>query len=196
MGQLVEREFKNLLTKEEFEMLLEKLELNEQDAIQQTNVYFDTDDFQLRERNMGLRIRQYEDRGELTLKSPIQQNEKLETTDDLTVEQAETLIKKGQILLDGQVAAKVAEAGVDPQNLAPIGQLSTLRYSFAGDGGVFFLDKSFYQDQLDYELEFEADNLEEGLKTFEQYLESHDIKKRKTTQKIERMLAYPNKEGV
>lgn len=196
MNQEIEREFKNLLTKDEFEQLLLDLQLEEKDAIKQTNIYFDTEDFRLKEMRMGLRIRQYEDRGELTLKSPLQQNEKLETTDFLTFEQAEELVKAGHILLDGHVADHLRAAGVDPTTLVPIGQLSTLRYAFPGEGGVFFLDKSFYQDQLDYELEFEADELAEGAKTFAGFLDEHGIKIRKTAQKIERMLSYPNQGEV
>lgn len=196
MNQQVEREFKNLLTKEEFEQLLLDLQLDEKDAIHQTNVYFDTEDFRLKELEMGLRIRQYEDRGELTLKSPLQQHEKLETTDPLTLEQAEQLIKEGRIFLNGDVAAFIEKEGIDPGSLIPIGQLSTLRYSFPGDGGVFFLDKSFYQDQLDYELEFEADELAAGAETFARFLEAHGIKQRKTVQKIARMLSYPNQESL
>ena len=64
--------------------------------------------------------------------------------------------------------------------------------NFPGDKGTYFLDKSFYQDQMDYELEFESESLEEGALAFQSFLKLHDIKVRKAKQKIERMLAYPN----
>lgn len=192
LSQQIEKEFKNLLTKEEYEQLLSTLQLNESEAIQQTNIYFDTIDNQLKNHNMGLRIRLFEDSGELTLKSPISEHEKLETTDELDLKTATDMADKGVITIDGHVAIKLTEFEIKISDLKPIGQLSTLRYTFPGEGGMYFLDESYYQDQKDYELEFETENVESGKFQFDQFLAKHDIKKRKTTQKIERMLSYPN----
>lgn len=142
---------------------------------------------------MGLRIRLYADSGELTLKSPIQENAKLETTDLLHLEQATRMAEEERITYNGHVKAKLQEIGIALEDLHPIGQLSTLRYTFPGEGGMYFLDESYYQDQKDYEIEFEADDLKSGKKLFDEFLSLHNIKKRKTFQKIERMLNYPNK---
>lgn len=193
LSQQIEKEFKNLLTKEEYEQLLTTLQLNEDEAIQQTNIYFDTATHLLKNKNMGLRIRLFDDSGELTLKSPISENEKLETTDELDLETATKMADKGSINLDGHVADKLAEFGINISDLEPIGRLSTLRYTFPGKGGMYFLDESYYQDQKDYELEFETEDVESGKFQFEQFLAKHHIKKRKTAQKIARMLNYPNK---
>jgi len=54
---------------------------------------------------------------------------------------------------------------------------------YPGDKGTFFLDKSFYQDQMDYELEFESESLEEGALIFQNFLKLHGIKVRKAKQK-------------
>ena len=134
----------------------------------------------------------YEDKGEITLKTPIQENEKLETNDDLTLDEAKTLVEAHLMKATGNVADKLKGLGIAPGDLVIIGQLSTIRYDFPGDKGTFFLDKSFYQDQMDYELEFESESLEEGALIFQNFLKLHDIKVRKAKQKIERMLAYPN----
>lgn len=192
LSQQIEKEFKNLLTKDEYEQLLSTLQLNENESIQQTNIYFDTVDTQLKNRNMGLRIRLFEECGELTLKSPISKHEKLETTDELDLETATYMAENGTITVRGHVATKLAEFGININDLKPIGQLSTLRYTFSGEGGMYFLDESYYQDQKDYEVEFETEDVEKGKVQFEQFLTKHNIKKRKTTQKIERMLSYPN----
>ncbi|UJF15155.1 CYTH domain-containing protein [Jeotgalibaca sp. MA1X17-3] len=193
MSQQIEKEFKNLLTKEEYEELLANLQLNENEAIQQTNIYFDTTTQQLKNQNMGLRIRLFDDYGELTLKSPISENEQLETTDELNLETATVMADKGIITLEGHVADKLAEFGIKISELEPIGKLSTLRYTFPGEGGMYFLDESYYQDQKDYELEFETEDVESGKFQFEQFLAKHQIKKRKAIKKIARMLNYPNK---
>lgn len=192
MSQTIEKEFKNLLNKEEYEALITAFNLDETDPIKQTNVYFDTPDFKLKALNSGLRIRMYEDKAEITLKTPIQENEKLETNNDLTLDEAKILIDAHQMKASGNVAVKLKELGIATEDLVIIGQLSTIRYDFPGDKGTYFLDKSFYQDQMDYELEFESETLEEGALTFQDFLNNHGIKVRKTKQKIERMLAYPN----
>ncbi|MFY9901401.1 MAG: CYTH domain-containing protein [Trichococcus sp.] len=192
MSQNIEKEFKNLLNKEEYEALLAAFNLDETEPIKQTNVYFDTPDYKLKGLNSGLRIRMYEDKSEITLKTPIQENEKLETTDDLPLEEAKALVDSHRMKASGNVADKLKELGIAIEDLVIIGQLSTIRYEFPGDKGTYFLDKSFYQDQMDYELEFESESLEEGALAFQNFLELHGIKVRKAKQKIERMLAYPN----
>lgn len=192
MSQNIEKEFKNLLNKEEYEALIVAFDLDETEPTKQTNIYFDTPDFKLKGLNSGLRIRMYEDKGEITLKTPIQENEKLETNDDLTLDEAKTLVEAHLMKATGNVADKLKGLGIAPGGLVIIGQLSTIRYDFPGDKGTFFLDKSFYQDQMDYELEFESESLEEGALIFQNFLKLHDIKVRKAKQKIERMLAYPN----
>lgn len=192
MSQNVEKEFKNLLNKEEYEALIVAFDLDETEPTKQTNIYFDTPDFKLKGLNSGLRIRMYEDKGEITLKTPIQENEKLETNDDLTLDEAKTLVEAHLMKATGNVADKLKGLGIAPGDLVIIGQLSTIRYDFPGDKGTFFLDKSFYQDQMDYELEFESESLEEGALIFQNFLKHHGIKVRKAKQKIERMLAYPN----
>lgn len=192
MSQNIEKEFKNLLNKEEYEALIVAFDLDETEPTKQTNIYFDTPDFKLKGLNSGLRIRMYEDKGEITLKTPIQENEKLETNDDLTLDEAKTLVEAHLMKATGNVADKLKGLGIAPGDLVIIGQLSTIRYDFPGDKGTFFLDKSFYQDQMDYELEFESESLEEGALIFQNFLKHHDIKVRKAKQKIERMQAYPN----
>ena len=192
MSQNVEKEFKNLLNKEEYEALIVAFDLDETEPTKQTNIYFDTPDFKLKGLNSGLRIRMYEDKGEITLKTPIQENEKLETNDDLTLDEAKTLVEAHLMKATGNVADKLKGLGIAPGDLVIIGQLSTIRYDFPGDKGTFFLDKSFYQDQMDYELEFESESLDEGALIFQNFLKLHGIKVRKAKQKIERMLAYPN----
>ena len=192
MSQNIEKEFKNLLNKEEYEALIVAFDLDETEPTKQTNIYFDTPDFKLKGLNSGLRIRMYEDKGEITLKTPIQENEKLETNDDLTLDEAKTLVEAHLMKATGNVADKLKGLGIAPGDLVIIGQLSTIRYDFPGDKGTFFLDKSFYQDQMDYELEFESESLEEGALIFQNFLKLHDIKVRKAKQKIKHMLAYPN----
>ena len=64
-----EIEFKNLLTKLEFQSLVGALGLTSTDFQSQTNYYFDTPDNYFKEKKMGFRLRVLPNRNELTLKS-------------------------------------------------------------------------------------------------------------------------------
>lgn len=193
MSQQVETEFKNLLTKEEYEMLLIDFNLDDTEPVQQTNVYYDSQDWHLRELGMGLRIRLYDTFAEQTLKSPLREHEMLETTDLLTHKEGQTFVDTGQLKHDGFIAKKLFEHGINVAELKQVGQLSTVRYEIPAQMGTYFLDASYYQDQNDYELEYETQDLENGLREFEQFLTSKNINRRETVQKIARALNYPNK---
>ena len=193
MNQQVETEFKNLLTKEEYEMLLNDFNLEDTEPVQQTNVYYDSPDWRLRELGIGLRIRLYETFAEQTLKSPLREHEMLETTDLLTHEEGQNFVDTGQLKRDGFIAKKLSEYGITIDELKQVGQLSTVRYEIPAQMGTYFLDASYYQDQNDYELEYETQDLANGLREFEQFLTSKNINRRETVQKIARALKYPNK---
>jgi len=193
MSHQVEKEFKNLLTKDEYEQLLTVFELDGKEPVHQTNVYYDTADGQLRHQGMGLRIRIYDDFSEQTLKSPLGEHEMLETTDPLSLEEGNHLVRNGQLKLNGDVARLLKEKEIAIENIEPVGQLSTFRYIIPVPEGEFCLDASYYQDQNDYELEFETNDVEIGLPVFEKFLVKHGINRRKTLQKIARALNYPNK---
>ncbi|WP_373755324.1 CYTH domain-containing protein, partial [Jeotgalibaca porci] len=109
MSQQVETEFKNLLTKEEYEMLIIDFNLEDTEPVQQTNVYYDSPDWKLRKLGMGLRIRLYDNYAEQTLKSPISEHKMLETTDRLTHEEGQNFVDSGELKRDGFIAKKLAE---------------------------------------------------------------------------------------
>lgn len=193
MSQQVETEFKNLLTKEEYEMLIIDFNLEDTEPVQQTNVYYDSPDWKLRKLGMGLRIRLYDNYAEQTLKSPISEHKMLETTDRLTHEEGQNFVDSGELKRDGFIAKKLTEHSINVADLEQVGQLSTVRYEIPAESGTYFLDASYYQDQNDYELEYETDDLENGIREFEQFLIARNINRRETVQKIARALKYPNK---
>src|SRR5690606_35990657 len=83
MSQEIEIEFKNILTKDEYEKLLKEFNIEQQMIIRQTNHYFDTPDWHLRKLSSGLRIRETKSKTVCTLKEKTSQNTHLETTDVL-----------------------------------------------------------------------------------------------------------------
>ncbi|MCT2535662.1 CYTH domain-containing protein [Aquibacillus koreensis] len=184
MPQEIEIEFKNLLTKQEYDQLLSHFNLSPSQAIVQTNHYFETNDFQLKQAKSALRIREKNDLFQLTLKQPHPEG-LLETHDTLTMTEAESWIN-GTIVPKPHVAKQLNELGIDFAQLRYGGSLITHRLETAFKDVVVVLDYSTYNDELDYELELEAKTKASGQQIFDELLHDHKIPKRETPNKIQR----------
>ncbi|GMA07131.1 adenylate cyclase [Tetragenococcus halophilus subsp. flandriensis] len=185
MSQQNEIEFKTLLTKDDYNRIIQYYQLQGTDFHTQKNCYFDTSDQKLAMNHCGLRIRQFATYGELTLKTPAKVG-LLETTDQLNVEQTEQLINQQKILTNGHVADKLAEYSITAKDLILFAELTTKRAEFPIDEGLLALDESWYADQHDYELELEVENSEKGKEDFKKLLAKFDITYSPAKNKIER----------
>ncbi|MBB5174850.1 CYTH domain-containing protein [Texcoconibacillus texcoconensis] len=185
MTQEIEIEVKNLLEKTEYEQLRESFFSNQETPVKQTNYYFDTETFQLKEKSSALRVRQKNGDYVLTLKQP---NEVglLETHDKISKDQFEELLTNGAMPL-GSVHKQIEQL-IDgfKGKISPLGSLTTERLEKKQPEGLIVLDKSDYLDTTDYEVEFEADEEEKAQKFITTLLEEYNIPKRKTPNKIER----------
>ncbi|MBC2283030.1 CYTH domain-containing protein [Listeria booriae] len=182
MSQDLEIEFKNLLSVEEYDALIAEFGLKEEDFFTQTNYYFDTPDFQLKEKLCALRIRKRELHYELTLKTP-EQVGLLETTQILAEEQV-TAILDGANIPVGQVRDALQSLGINHETLHMFGSLTTTRAEKNYKKGLLVFDKSFYADTHDFELEYEVTDFDKGETIFDRFLEERGIKKRETPNKI------------
>ena len=88
MSQQIEIEFKNLLTKTQYEQLLRAFSIRDEQIHKQINHYFDTPEQHLKNLASGLRIRIFDHAIECTLKEKSAEHQHLETTDLLTTAQA------------------------------------------------------------------------------------------------------------
>ncbi|MBQ4357366.1 MAG: hypothetical protein II788_05180, partial [Acholeplasmatales bacterium] len=85
------------------------------------------------------------------------------------------------ILLSKDKALEYLENGLDariidlPYFVKKMAELTTYRCSAPYKSGTIFFDKSVYYDKVDYEIEFEVDDVKQGLKEFKQFLENHNI---------------------
>ncbi|WP_082234637.1 CYTH domain-containing protein [Halobacillus massiliensis] len=184
MAQEIEIEFKNLLTKKEYDMLYEQLNFESVELIEQTNYYFETEDFQLKNLGAALRIRRKKDKWTLTLKQPHEEG-LLETHDPLTEEVVNEWII-GRPSEPESVGSQLQELGVSLKDLRYMGALTTRRKEQGFNGTTVVLDHSFYFEEDDYELELEASERKSGEKVFEELLEKYHIPRRKTDNKIKR----------
>ena len=177
----VEIEFKNLLTKPEYERLLKHFAVDQKAIRTQTNIYFDTPTLALKQQQKALRIRITNETQALTLKAKSKQGH-------LEIEQ---MIDKQHLngFIQGPVYDALIALGVDISSLKSIAKLTTKRAHFPYEAGTLFLDESFYGDQVDYEVEYEALDYQEGLAVFQKFLADHQIPIRHAEPKIARALS-------
>ncbi|SDL97834.1 CYTH domain-containing protein [Sediminibacillus halophilus] len=184
MAQEIEIEFKNLLTKIEYDRLCEFLEVEEAGALSHTNHYFETPEFALKQHGAALRIREKNGQWQLTLKEPHPEG-LLETHDTLTENEAASWIN-GDIIPKPQVAAQLNRLGIDFAELAYGGALTTQRIETEFKETIVVLDHSTYNGYNDYELEVEAQERQHGQQVFSELLDRLEISKKRTPNKIKR----------
>ncbi|MFK9095305.1 CYTH domain-containing protein [Bacillus salipaludis] len=184
MSQNIEIEFKNMLTKKEYERLLKEFNIDETQIFSQENHYFDTPDFALKSLGAALRIRKKDGAYEMTLKQPAAVG-LLETNQNLTADETSLAVKLGS-LPAGIVQKLIEENGIPFSKMEYFGSLVTHRVEIDYKNGVLVFDHSSYLGMEDYELEFEVEDYQAGLKFFKDLLAQFMIPERKTENKIHR----------
>jgi uncharacterized protein YjbK len=184
MKQEIEIEFKNLLTEEEFRLLLIEYSLSESQFTLQQNHYFDTASFSLKETGAALRIRYKKGVYTLTLKQPLEEGI-LETHQSLSNEEANNMLTGGS-LVQGDVYSIVQSLQVDPTSIIYLGTLETNRAEVLYRDGTLVFDHSHYLNKDDFELEYEATHFKQGQEDFATLLKKYGIPTRKTENKIRR----------
>lgn len=187
MSKMLEIEYKSMLTEKEYDQLIQHYQLEPKDFTVQTNIYFDTPDFQLAKKNCGLRIRLLDAYAEYTLKTP-EVAGRLETTDTLTMEKIDSYLNQHVLPTSGAVFQKLSELNIDPELLIETGKLTTKRAEFKVAEGLLAIDQSFGENLHDFELELEVADATVGKIAFEQFLEAHFLPYRPAKNKIQRMI--------
>lgn len=187
MSENLEIEFKTLLSIEEFSRVVDYFQFKEEQFFTQINYYFDSADFQLRKRRMGLRVRVLSDNAEITLKVP-EKVGLLEINDALSVKEANAIIESATLPTIGNVYNKLNQLGIDQSDLRLIGSLTTKRAEIKLPQGLLALDESWYNEQHDFELELEVNDATNGKKDFLSLLDTLTIKESPSPNKIQRMM--------
>lgn len=194
MNQEIEIEYKNLLSREEYEKMLNYYSQRENiTSWKQSNHYFDTPDLQLKKADSALRIRTIEDKkAEITLKTP-HEGHLLENNIDLDYDRVAKIMNTGQIDLPDSIKEISKKMNIDVHLLKYQASMKTLRNEWQYLDRTIALDQSDYIHTRDYELEVEAPTDETAQETFNQILEHFAIEKRETPNKIARAFAYLQK---
>lgn len=156
MSESIEIEYKTMLTQQEYLQLMTHYQLTSSHLVTQTNLYFDTSDYQLKEKNMGLRIRYFDSDAEATLKIP-QQVGLLEVTDRIELSEAKKALETDQFPKSAQqISSVLSKEEISTEFLGLIGRLVTKRAEIIISEGKLALDENWYRNQHDFELELEV----------------------------------------
>ncbi|WP_163972044.1 CYTH domain-containing protein [Oceanobacillus halotolerans] len=186
MTQEIEIEYKNLLSKGEFQLIKTHFSFPQQ-GTSQTNYYFETKDFALKKHGCALRIRKKGDLYTLTLKEP--HAEGLLETHDIISEDIATKWLHGMIIPQPNTSKQLASKDITGDDLVYFGNLTTTRRELSYQDALLVLDYNTYHDKTDYELEVEAPSSKIGERVFQSILDQFSIPKRSTPNKIERFFA-------
>ena len=187
----IEKEFKNLLTKEEYTRLLQAYDEQLTHHITQTNSYFDHQNM-LKNHKCALRIRMIEgvDYGEVTLKIPKSSVEVVEVNEKFSPKQLQEWIDAKEFLLPKLIKDTLAQEGLELDTVQMIANLKTIRREgHLNDDTLLVLDQSFYNNTCDYELEMEVKDIISGEELFKKILNNYSIIPKKTASKIVRALS-------
>jgi uncharacterized protein YjbK len=175
-----ELEFKTIISEVNYTSLIENYVLND-NIFLQTNHYFDTKELNLSNQSIVLRIRQKGNRFfKLTIKSQ-QEDNAYESHILLTPEQAKKMIADG-------FETKDFFNDLD-YHVYFVASIHNFRASMPYHQGVMYIDRCEYCGTVDYELEYEVTEFEEGYQQFLLFLEKHQISKINTRRKSDRALS-------
>jgi uncharacterized protein YjbK len=160
MATNIEIEAKVLIEKDGFETIKKLYEDYANSAYIQTNYYIDTPDFLLRKNGVGLRIRCFENKYVMTLKTPLSEG-LLEKTENITKEEYKAMRDKA-IFPENKIKSFIIMLGFEIESLKILTSLTTERIDIAFETGMFSIDRNEYQGKIDYELEKESNNLKSG----------------------------------
>ena len=187
----IEKEFKNLLSKAQYEAIAGDYQSVFTKDVTQTNSYYDYEGL-LQQHKMALRIRIVEGKetGEITLKIPQSSLEVLEYTEVLPVDILNAYNHDKQFTLPTSLQEALENKGITLQTVNQTALLTTHRLEGAlSENEWLVLDESHYNGKIDFEMEMEVRSLELCEPVFLGILEKYKIERRQAESKIKRALS-------
>lgn len=187
----IEKEFKNLITKENYEEILNDYQKILTTSITQTNSYYDYQGI-LKSHHIALRIRTIEGQstGEITLKIPQDTYEVLEITETLPIDMLQSFNAQKEFTLPEKIYKALVSQDINLKNVQQTALLTThRRQGTLSANELLVLDESHYNGRCDYEIEMEVNDLQQGERVFNQFLHQYGIKRQQADSKIKRALS-------
>ncbi len=159
MATNIEIEAKVLISANEYENIVNTYAGKVIAEYDQDNYYIDSDNFDLKNIGVGLRVRLKDGIYTLTLKAPMSEG-LLEKNNPLTEVQFKALLKKG-VLPECDIKEFIKMLGKDPLTLKVQTELITHRKEIMveDESITFSIDKNKYNNIEDYELECSGNSL-------------------------------------
>lgn len=171
MSNAIEIESKVLVSPEDYRKLVKLFP--SAPRYMQTNYYIDSDERILAKSGIALRIREKNGAYEMTLKTPLSQG-LLEKNVPLTMNEFCSFrdfnefpkcdLKRFLTMLDFDVA-----------QLKILTSLATERVDIEYEGGLLSIDRNSYSGKVDYEVEFEYNNMEDAERILGDFLKANDV---------------------
>ena len=171
MSNAIEIEAKALVSADDYRKLI-KLFPSSPRYIQ-TNYYIDSDDLMLASAGIALRIREKAGAFELTLKTPLSQG-LLEKSVPITMNEF-CALRDFNEFPKCDLLRFLTMLDFDVKKLKILTSLSTERVDVEYEKGLLSIDRNAYSGKVDYEIEFEFNNLEGAKKILGNLLESNGI---------------------
>jgi Uncharacterized protein conserved in bacteria len=176
MLEELEIEFKLLISKEVYNKMILDFEQNSSTKTIQKNYYFDTKSLDLKDKDYSLRVREIENTYQLTLKKPVDFSKK--EYNEIIDQQTFNNLKNNK-LINSEIFKILKEEGFDLNTLIYYCSLTTKRIEIPYQLGILCLDKNYYFNKVDYELEFEAIDELSGKKAFLMLVNSYNLNYKK-----------------
>lgn len=187
LTESIEKEIKIMLQEVEFYTLKDYLEkkCTKVTVKNQINYYFDTNSYYLKKNNYSFRVRYSNGNYELTLKKRIKKvlnksikNElNIQITNDIFHQIMDKGISRNQNRDLFDVLLENSTIPID-STIQLLGELKTFRqfYYVNEFEEPLILDISYYLNKVDYEMEWEVDNLDDSIKNLEKIFDELQIK--------------------
>lgn len=168
-----EVEAKALLTKNDYERIVNYFSLAKEKQFKQINYYFDTDDMMFQSHKIAFRIRhlQKEDKYEMTAKLRQKDGSSIELNQYISYRDFVITLSCGN-LPDGEVKERL-NLLIKDKKVNHIATLATFRYELKYDDGLLAIDENHYSNIIDYELEFEGETMAQCVTSIKNLL--HEI---------------------
>ena len=174
----MEYEERVMITENQYSQILEEYSKYECKRITNTNYYFDYEDLQLTNTGMVLRARNIDDQiFELTLKIK-QENGDMEVNHPLTSNEFNDIIENEKIP-DSEVLVLLKSKNIDLDKIELISSLKTERIEIQFPEYLFVIDKNYYKNKVDFNLEVESTSKKEAKTYLNQIISQFGIENKK-----------------
>lgn len=171
MSTAIEIEAKVLISKYDYQGLSEAFK--DHKPFTQTNYYIDSDDDYLHKEGIVLRIREKNGSYTMTLKTPLSTG-LLEKNEPVSPEEFAAM-RDQHLFPKNDLARFLTMLGVDIASLKLVTSLTTERIDIEFHDGLLSLDKNEYSGNVDYEVEFEYNNIKDAETIVSNLLKEHNI---------------------